>query len=71
MKLCKDCRHCRPDYMLLGDKFVPHYRAALCGKTTNPVDGGPSRLCQSERDNVTGCGPEGRNWEANENHHPR
>lgn len=60
MKLCKDCKHNRRDW-LFGQMF------AKCGAIVNPVNGKPVWYCETERNPVfdrnNECGSTGKLWE--------
>lgn len=66
MKLCKDCKHCRPTV----DKFLwlkdIDYRWAKCASEDciDLVSGGGGVYCKHQRETEGRCGYEGKNWEA-------
>ena len=64
MKLCKDCRHCRPHEIRVLLWVTKHYQYAKCAQTTDPVTGEAERFCEFERKPNRPCGPTGALWEA-------
>lgn len=64
MKLCKDCRHFRGDWVLIFP-FVPGFwhEYAKCAAIQNPIDGKPGHYCRTMRNYVTQCGWEGKLFE--------
>ncbi len=65
MKICKECKHARPDGFPLFWFQRARWRFATCavrddfvGRVTGESDG----FCTIERE-FGACGPEGKNWE--------
>lgn len=65
MRLCKDCKHCRPDrfFAIIAPFGSKKYQYADCAYLKSPVDGSPWRMCSTMRWIDHLCGPEGRFWE--------
>ena len=73
MKLCKDCKHCRPKVSIkfgvlgLGSKIVKNYEYAKCAHelSISLVSGEPDRYCETSRENYIDkyCTPEARYFE--------
>jgi hypothetical protein len=72
LKLCKDCKHCRP-YVTVNRHWLfrypttmeINYEYAKCAAANiNPVDGSASSYCNTERAYPANkCGPEGKLFE--------
>ncbi len=66
MKLCKDCKHCRPSV----EKFLwitsLNYKYAKCAAphVINLVTGDGGAYCDIERRDFSDCNRNGRFWEA-------
>lgn len=76
MKLCKDCKHARPDRFVLWLFSVNRWKFAKCGRiapVVDPVTGceviektEPIGFCSVERKDyphIDVCGLEGKYWE--------
>ena len=77
MKLCKNCKHCKPDGCFLFWFSKCRYKYSKCTKTcktsdvtdltTGEIILGDYFYCSFEREDYHHrdfCGPEGKHWEA-------
>ena len=76
MNFCKDCNHHRMDHGTGDFPYVNYRCSRMCRqeKTIDPVTGntyiqfyGEMPRCRHERENLSGCGPDGKYFECIKN----
>ena len=76
MNFCKDCNHHRMDHGTGDFPYINYRCSRMCRqeKTIDPVTGNTYTLfhgemprCQHERENLSGCGPDGKYFECIKN----
>jgi len=66
IKLCRDCKHARPDRSLFARLFGETWNFAKCAAEPDPVTGAPAFHCSTQRKdygNDASCGKAGKWWE--------
>lgn len=68
MKLCKDCKHCRPETGLIANLLDNSYKLARCAHELSicVVSGEAKKYCSISRENshdIKYCTPEARYFE--------